>query len=109
MVSMKIMLHLLETIRYQQRKMDSSFSDWNKIITRIPQSLILGALFFNNFINNLVSFANKSESYNYVDDNILYPANKNFSEILSDLSNDLETLVKWFYDNYMVLNPEFIF
>ena len=48
----------------------------------------------------------KSEICNYADDNTLHSANKNISQIISDCSNDLETLVKWFYDTYMVLNPD---
>ena len=36
----------------------------------------------------------------------LYSANKNISQIISDLSNDFEPLTKWFYNNYMVLNPD---
>ena len=49
--------------------------------------------------NDLFSFANKSEIYNYTDNNTLYSANQNISQIISDLSNDFETLTKWFYDN----------
>ena len=30
---------------------------------------------------------------------------KTLLRIVSDLSNDFETLAKWFYDNYMILNP----
>ena len=44
------------------------------------------------------------EICNYADDNTLYSANENISQTISDCSSDLETLAKWFYDNYMVLN-----
>ena len=59
------------TNRYQRTEIDSSFSNWNRIITGYPQILILGPLFFNIFINRLFLFANKSEISNYVDDNTL--------------------------------------
>ena len=35
------------TNRYQRRKIGSTFSDWNKIITTVPQCLMLGPLIFN--------------------------------------------------------------
>ena len=36
----------------------------------------------------------------------LYSANKNISQIISDISNGFETLTKWFYGYYMILNPD---
>ena len=94
------------TNRYQRTKIGSTFSDRSKIITGSPQGSISGPLFFNIFINDLFLFTNKSEICNYADDNTLYSANKNISRNISDLSNDFETLTKWLYDNYMVLNPD---
>ena len=49
--------------------------------------------------------ANKSEICNYTDDNTFYSSDKT-SQIIWDLSNDFETLTKWFYDNYTLLNPD---
>ena len=50
--------------------------------------------------------ANKSEICNYADDNTFYSSDKNTSQVISDLSNDFETLTRWFYDNYTLLNPD---
>ena len=43
---------------------------------------------------------------NCVHENTLYDAKKNINQIISNLSNDIGTLIKWFYDNYMVINPK---
>ena len=37
------------TNRYQRTKIGSTFSDWNKIVTGVPQGSILGPLFFQHF------------------------------------------------------------
>ena len=82
------------TNRYQRTKVDCILSDWSKIITEVSQTSILEPLFFNTFINNLFLFANKSEICNYADDNILCSANKATIQIVSDPSDDFETLRK---------------
>ena len=82
------------TNRYQRTKIGSTFSDWNKIITGVPQCSILEPLFFNIFINDLLLFANKSEICSHAQDNTLYAAN--FLLTISDLSNDFETLKNGF-------------
>ena len=94
------------TNRSWQTKIDNTLSGWNKIITGAPQDSILGPLLFNIFINDLFLFVHKSEICNYADDNTLCSANKSINQIIGDLSDDFETLTKWFYDNYMVLNPD---
>ena len=71
------------TNRYQQTEFSSTFSDWNKIITGVPQ----GSIFFN-ILNDLPLFANKPEIYNHVDDNTLFSANENIRQIISDLSSE---------------------
>ena len=92
--------------RYQRTKIGSTFSDWNKIISGAPQGSILGPLFFKSFINDLFLSAKKSEIGNYAHNKTLYSANKFISQIIKDFSNDFEILTKWFYDNYMVLDPD---
>ena len=82
------------TNRYQRAKVDCILSNWSKIITEVSQTSILEPLFFNTFINNLFLFANESEICNYADDNILYSANKDTIQIVSDPSDDFETLRK---------------
>ena len=82
------------TNRYQRTKVDCILSNWSKIITEVSQTSILEPLFFNTFINNLFLFANESEICNYADDNILYSANKDTTQIVSDPSDDFETLRK---------------
>ena len=109
MVSMKIPFHLLEAILQtgiSKPKLAVLLVTWTKSLLGFLRVRYLEPLFFNISINDLFLFANKSEISNYANDNTVYCANKNINQIISNLSNDFETLRKWFYDNYMVLNPD---
>ena len=43
---------------------------------------------------------------NYADDNNLFSMGKNKDEIKNILSSDFRVVNDWFYENFMVLNPE---
>ena len=43
---------------------------------------------------------------NYADDHNLFSMGKNKDEIKIILSSDLRVVNDWFYENFMVLNPE---
>ena len=45
--------------RSQRVSVNSSFSNWEKIIAGVPQGPILGALFFNIFLNDIFYFENR--------------------------------------------------
>ena len=93
--------------RIQRTKVNNSFSNWLNIICGVPQGSILGPLLFNIFINDIFQFVNKeSELCNYADDNTLYVCNKDINFILAQLKKGFYILNEWFYENFMILNPE---
>ena len=47
-----------------------------------------------------------SEICNFADDNTVYSCGTSISEITTNLENDLNTLLNWFYANGMVANPD---
>lgn len=57
--------------RYQRCKVGDIFSEWERIITGVPQGSILVPLFFNIFINDLFLCVEHSTLCNYADDNTL--------------------------------------
>ena len=72
----------------------------------VPQGSVLGALLFNIFLNDLFYMELNSEICNFADDNTAYSCGTRISEIMTNLENDLSTLLNWFYANGMVANPD---
>ena len=59
-----------------------------------------------NGLNDLVFFIQYSVLSNYADDNNLFIIGKNKEDIKSLLLLDFEIVNNWFYENFMILNPE---
>ena len=91
--------------RFQRVKINNSRSEWAVIKKGIPQGSIIGPLLFNVFVNDMFHFMEKCDLYNYADDNSLSVASYHMHDVLSYLSRDCKTVVKWFRDNGMQANP----
>ena len=94
------------TNKHQRTKKEDKFSKWQKISTDMPQDSILDSLFFNMFINDLFLFIETDTLCNYADDNTMYYSYKNSNIVISRLRHDFAIIPEWFYENYMVLNPD---
>ena len=54
----------------------------------MAQGSILGPLFFNIFLNDLLLFVENSDLSNYADDNTLYNCGNNLEEVKQTLRGD---------------------
>ena len=58
------------------------------------------------FINDLFLTIDKSTLCNYVDDNTLYTSGNDANGVISKLKQDFLKIFNWFYENFMILNPD---
>ena len=58
--------------REQKTKMGSAYRNWSEVLRGIPKRSILGPLPFNIFINDIFPCTEKSEIFNFADDNTPY-------------------------------------
>ena len=93
-------------MQQQRISINGSFSDWNEVITGVPEGSILGSLLFNIFLNDIFVFISKCNLCNYADDNnTLYSTGKDLNRIRRKLEIDFMILHQWFHENHMTLNP----
>ena len=91
--------------RQQRISINRSVSDWNKVITGIPQGSTVGPLLFNAFLNDIFMFISKCNLCNYADDNTLYSTGKDLNQIRRTLEMDFMILHQWLHKNHMTVNP----
>ena len=77
-----------------------------EVIAGVPQGSIDGPLLFNLFINNLFLFICFSILSKYADDNNLFATGTDIQLINQMLLSDSRIVNSWFYENFMILNPE---
>ena len=94
------------TNRLERCKINDSFSESGKVLNGVPQGSILGPLLFNIFLNEIFLSFQKCDLGNFADDSTLYTSDKSISNIMNYLNHDFTILSKWFYNTFMVLNPD---
>ena len=92
--------------RLRRCKINNSFSERAKIYAGFPKGSILGSLLFNIFINDIFLFLQICNLANYADDSTMYISDKRVSTIIDSLRHGFTILLEWFYNKFMVFNPE---
>ena len=91
--------------RKQNVKIENFYSDFLTLLSGVPQGCILGPIFFNLFLNDLLETLKMTELYNFADDNTISIASKNMSNLIQTLEKRSEAAVEWLNQNKMIINP----
>ena len=92
------------TDRQQKVKFHGKFSEWCPVKCDVPQGSLFGPLLFNIFLNDL-NFAGQISSLRlYADDTTTYASNRDIITLEISLNQDLNILVTWFSQNYLIVN-----
>lgn len=66
----------------------------------------LGPIIFNIFPNDLQAVLEKSQLYNFADDNTISAEANNTDDLLKTFKEESESAVKWFRGNNMIIKPD---
>ena len=92
--------------RKQRTKLDSFYSSWKAILSGVPQGSILGPLVFNIFMFSMFLILKGTYFTGYADDNTPFVVRYNITDVIKALEELGESLVNWFTNNEMKLNPD---
>ena len=79
-------------------------SEWQTVLTGVPQGSVLGPLLFILLINDIDLQLQKCEILLYADDTVVFTSDKSCEIIESNLNSRLTNLAIWFSNNQLVLN-----
>ena len=92
--------------RKQCVKINNTYSDYNEIISGVPQGSILGPILFNLSINDLFFFIEVASMHNFADDNTLSAWGETVSKLIETLESESNIAIDWFTKNEMIINPD---
>ena len=87
-------------------RINDTYSEFENIITGVPQGSILGPLLFNLSINDLFFSILIASVHNFADDNTLSAFAENVSKLINILQSESEVITDWFRKNQMIVNPD---
>ena len=99
-------LHSYLSNRKQCVRSNNVISDFETIISRVPQGSIVGPILFNCFFNDFFYFIEKASIHNFADENTLSMFEETIQNLIALLENESNTATEWFQNNKMMVNPD---
>ena len=101
-----LLVHSYLENRQQRVKINGSLNDYKHLQLGVSHGSVLGPLFFNIYINDLLLSIQETELCSYADDTTIYTCDMHLENVISRLANDSQIIIEWFSNNYMKLNEE---
>ena len=92
--------------RKQCVRINDTYSEFENIITGVPQGSILGPLLFSRSMSDLFFFILIASVHNFADDNTLSAFAENVSKLINILLIESEIITDWFKKNQTIVNPD---
>ena len=92
------------TDRQHFTQINNQLSQKRTLKLSIPQGSILGPLFFNIYINDLINSTKKLGLILFADDSCFYTSSHNLEQLITDTNIELDNINRWTIANKMTLN-----
>ena len=92
--------------RRQSVRINNVYSNYQSVLSGVPQGSILGPILFNVYINDLFHFIKEASLVNYADDNTLTYFSNSLPQLIDVLEKEACVALTWLDRNEMIANPE---
>ena len=80
--------------RHKRVKINGSFSTYKRFHLGVPQGSVLGSLFFNIYINDLLLSLVETDICNYANDTTIYACDKTLDSVVARLESDSSIVIQ---------------
>ena len=94
------------TDRFNRVKLDSTTSDWKEMKRGCPQGSSFGPMLWNLYQNDLAYQIKNTNLTMFADDHQMYRVGTDIQNIIHSLEKESSSALKWYKENYLVVNPD---
>ena len=92
--------------RKQCDQINNEQSEFDRIISGVPQGSIFGPILYNIIFKDFFFFIPKASVHNFVDDNTLACFESTTKKLLLILESECETAINWLHNNKIIVNSD---